>query len=85
MRGDIADVRLAEHVFAPHYAAPMPRVLASGAALRESRAADSAALASLEAGETFEVLDVTGDIAWGIAPKSGMVGYLDAAVLGAAA
>ena len=82
VRGDIADVRLAEHVFAPHYAAPLPRRLMADASLRSTRARDSAELIVLAAGETFELLDVTGDHGWGVAPKSGLVGYVDAAVLG---
>lgn len=81
VRGDLADVRLADQVFAPHYAAPMPRIVASGAALRASRAADGAVLATLAAGDRFELLDITGDVAWGVAPASGLVGYVDAAAL----
>jgi hypothetical protein len=81
VRGDIADVRLAEHVFAPHYAAPLPRVLSGETSLRESRATDSATLATLAKGETFEVLDVTGAQAWGIAPAHRLVGYIDEASL----
>lgn len=85
VRGDIADVRLAEHVFAPHYAAPLARVLVADAALRAGRAIDSAELIALPAGEPFELLDVTGGTAWGVAPASGLVGYLDASLLGPAA
>ena len=84
MRGDIADVRLAEHVFAPHYAAPLDRVLTRPADLRSARATDSASLIALAAGDAFELLDVTGDTAWGVAPASGLVGYLDADLLGPA-
>jgi hypothetical protein len=82
VRGDIADVRLAEHVFAPHYAAPLPRRVLIDAVLRAQRGADSAGLATLAVGDTFELLDVTGDSAWGVVPGSGLVGYLDAAALG---
>jgi hypothetical protein len=82
VRDDIADVRLAEHVFAPHYAAPLLRRLMNNARLLAARGADSPELAMLTAGETFELLDVTGDLGWGVAPKSGLVGYVDAAALG---
>ena len=39
MRRDLADVRLADRVFAPHYAAPMPRTISAPADLRLSAAA----------------------------------------------
>jgi len=39
---------------------------------------DSMVLAELASGETFEVLEVAGGQAWGIAPVMGLVGYCDA-------
>lgn len=82
VRGDLADVRLADHVFAPHYAAPLPRTVTAPASLRATRAKDGDILATLAPGDQFELLDVTGDLAWGVAPASGCVGYLEAAALG---
>jgi len=82
VRPDIADVRLAEYVFAPHYAAAVQRTITADTALRAARAADSETLATLAAGEPFELLDVTGGDGWGIATLHGLVGYLDAALLG---
>lgn len=82
MRPDIADVRLAGHVFAPHYAAPLVRPLTTGTVLRAGREAGAEALAQLSAGEAFELLDHTGDQAWGISAASGLVGYIDASALG---
>lgn len=82
VRPDLADVRLADRVFAPHYAQPTPRTLARQAPLRLQRSGDSEAVAVLDAGEHFELLDVTGGLAWGIAPQSGLVGYLEADALG---
>jgi hypothetical protein len=32
----------------------------------------------LPAGTAFDLLDLTGGVAWGIAPDSGTVGYVDA-------
>jgi hypothetical protein len=81
VRRDLADVRLADRVFAPHYAAPMPRTLSIPANLRESAAADSEVLASLAAGDTFEVLELAGTHAWGVAPGAGLVGYIPASAL----
>lgn len=81
VRRDLADVRLADRVFAPHYAAPMSRALATPAALRASAAIDSEVLADLAAGDVFEVLELAGNHAWGVAPGLGLVGYISAAAL----
>ena len=76
VRRDIADVRLAEYVFAPHYAEPVPQRLIRDALLREGRESNAPVLVALSADEMFELLDVTGGVAWGIAPAHGLVGYL---------
>ncbi|MDO7844334.1 SH3 domain-containing protein [Sphingomonas immobilis] len=76
MRRDLADVRLADRVFAPHYAAPVPRTLRIAEDLRHAREADSAILATLAPGDVFEVLEFAGDHAWGVAPGCGLVGYI---------
>lgn len=74
-------MRLADRVFAPHYAAPMPRMLAEAAELRLSAAPDSEVLAQLAAGDAFEVLELAGSHAWGVAPGPGLVGYIAASAL----
>ena len=84
VRRDLADVRLADRVFAPHYAAPLARTLRRAAELRVERETDSTALASLAAGDTFEVLELSGDLAWGRAPGPGLVGYVPEDALGEA-
>ncbi|GGB32970.1 hypothetical protein GCM10011380_23020 [Sphingomonas metalli] len=85
VRPDLADVRLADQVFAPHYAAPVVRRLSVDSALRADRGPEGEVLAELGAGDPFELLDVTGGIAWGTAPGVGLVGYLPAAALEPAA
>lgn len=82
-RRDLADVRLAHRVFAPHYAAPVPHVVTLAAPLRESRDPASETLAQLATGDVFEVLELSAGLAWGCAPDVGLVGYIDAAHLGA--
>ena len=82
MRRDLADVRLADRVFAPHYAAPIARKLSADTPLRLARAADSEVIAHLKAGEIFEMLELAGNLAWGVAAASGLVGYVAAAALG---
>ncbi|WP_366926576.1 SH3 domain-containing protein [Sphingomonas sp. LM7] len=81
VRRDLADIRLADRVFAPHYAAPMPRTLAAPAELRSGSAADSDVMAQLAAGDVFEVLEFAGNHAWGVAPGVGLVGYIPAVTL----
>lgn len=78
-------MRLAERVFAPHYAAPMPRTLTRGVALRASREADAEVLSQLQQGDLFEVLELAGGNAWGVAPGAGLVGYVEADALSEAA
>jgi hypothetical protein len=77
VRADIADIRLADQVFAPHYARAQSRTLAISTPLRAGRGDDAETLATLAPGDAFELLDVTGAAAWGIAPGRGLVGYLD--------
>lgn len=81
VRRDLADIRLADRVFAPHYAAPMPRSLATATPLRAGREPDSETLAQLARGDVFEVLELSGDHAWGIAPGRKLVGYIPASAL----
>ena len=85
VRPDLADVRLAERVFAPHYAAPMPREIRDAAALRAGPSRDAEVLATLRPGEMFEVLELAGINAWGVAPGIGLVGYIEATSLEALA
>ncbi len=85
VRRDLADVRLADRVFAPHYAAPMPRVVTAQTILRAGPQRDSAGLTELVIGDVFEVLELAGTHAWGVAPGPGLVGYIDAGALGTSA
>ena len=85
MRPDLADVRLADRVFAPHYAAPMPREIRDSVTLRAAPGRDSEVLATLSPGDVFEVLELAGTNAWGVAPGFALVGYIDASSLEALA
>lgn len=81
MRRDLADVRLAERVFAPHYVEPVGRRLALPATLLPAPRAEGEPLAALEVGARFELLEIAGGWAWGTAPESGLVGYIPAEAL----
>jgi hypothetical protein len=83
-RRDLADVRLADRVFAPHYALPVSYTVLAATALRDARE-HGEELAMLDTGELFEVLELSAGHAWGRAPARDLVGYVDAGHLGAAA
>jgi hypothetical protein len=83
VRPDIADIRLADRVFAPHYAQALRKTVAADALLCAARGEEAELLATLRAGEAFDLLDVTGGSAWGIAVASGLVGYVDVGKLSA--
>lgn len=72
----MADIALAGIVVASHYAAPVQCRLASDATLFEAPDPESAALASLKAGEMFDLLDDSLGWAWGYAGEDRSVGYV---------
>lgn len=83
-RADIADVRLAGVLFAPHYArAQHGSVTAPSAMLRAAPDAKARAVSQLAQGEGFETLDIAGGWAWGRCLHDDYVGYLRADALGA--
>ena len=83
VRGDLADVRLANRVFAPHYAQPISCTVCRATPLF-SRPDGAEAVAALNPGDVFELLELAGNHGWGIAPGAGLVGYCDRAALGLA-
>ena len=79
VRGDLAHIGLAGRCFVPHYAAPQPRVvMPGGASLHVAPDSSSRELCAMLEGESFEVLDVTGDWAWGCLSLDGPTGYVRA-------
>lgn len=77
VRRDIADVALADRVFAPHYAKPLVHGCARAAApLLAEPDAGATAVSELLHGEDFAVLDVAGGFAWGYCCHDHYVGYV---------
>ncbi len=77
LRGDLAHIALAGMYFVPHYAVPQPRsVMPGGAALLAEPNESAEELCVLLEGDSFEVLDVTGQWAWGCLSAEGPVGYV---------
>ncbi|WBO21084.1 C40 family peptidase [Sphingomonas abietis] len=83
VRKDVADVALADRVFAPHYALPLLHSgLEAVTPMRAAPAHDATAVSELLGGEGFAVVDASGDWAWGFSSHDGYVGYVPADLLG---
>ncbi len=72
-------MRVADRVFAPHYAAPLPHPVIADAAV--SAVKDGGVVGTIHAGDVFEVLEITAAHAWGVA-ADGIVGFVPLASLG---
>ncbi|CAN5249998.1 C40 family peptidase [soil metagenome] len=76
-RGDLADVSLAGVLFSAHYARAIEMsCVVAGAMVHEAGAAASVCVTQLLRGESFHVLDVTAEWAWGFCGHDGYVGYV---------
>lgn len=85
MRKDIADVALADRVFAPHYARPLIHgCTAAATPMRAAPGHGATAVSELLKGEGFAVVDSSGDWAWGYSLHDGYVGYVAIDALGLA-
>ncbi|MBV9840889.1 MAG: C40 family peptidase [Sphingomonadaceae bacterium] len=84
IRPDLVDLRLADRVLSAHYAAPIERVCTTVAAVMRGRpSADAPAVSELLMGERFQLLEISGDWAWGYSAHDDYVGYLPRKALGA--
>lgn len=83
IRGDLADIKLAGKLFAPHYAVPMLRTgVAPVTEIHAEPHLSSMPVSSLMHGEEFAVLDIAGEWAWGYCLHDNYLGYLRFADLG---
>ncbi|MGN6374931.1 MAG: SH3 domain-containing protein [Sphingomonas sp.] len=76
VRADLADVRLADRVFAPHYASPMAMIALADTPILADRRTTAEALDTLAAGDVFDVLEVTASYSWGQRRRDRLVGYV---------
>jgi cell wall-associated NlpC family hydrolase len=79
VRRDLADIRMADRVFAPHYAVPVRRCV--GAVVPLTVTAGGDALSQLLPGEPFDVLEFTSTHGWGRSPIDGAVGFVERGLL----
>lgn len=73
---------LAGRVIASHYALPLPMTLAHPASLHQAANEESPAIAELQSGAAFELLDDSLGWAWGYAGEERLVGYVRSGALG---
>jgi hypothetical protein len=76
VRGDLAHIRLAGQCFVPHYAVPMTHRARSATMLLREPQDGAEIVAALAQGAMFEVLDISGNWAWGQLGEDGAVGYV---------
>lgn len=74
VRGDLADVALADRVFAPHYAKSCAFALIADTKLRVGPSPEADIVVDLSMGDRFDLLDINGGWAWG--RSTGKVGYV---------
>ena len=84
VRRDLADIALADRVFAQHYVVPMARTLSRKSEVHLSPRGDAEVIAILDVGATFHVLDIGRDWAWGHGATGSSVGYIATAALASA-
>lgn len=83
VRRDIADIALADRVFAPHYAMPLTHsCLATAVAMRAAPTDSATPVSQLLRGERFAVVDSSGGWAWGYSLHDRYVGYVPVDMLG---
>lgn len=77
VRGDLADVSLAGTLFSAHYARAVEMTcVLPGAMVLANGSIGAEAVTQLLRGESFHVLDVTAEWAWGFCGHDGYVGYV---------
>lgn len=82
VRGDLADIALAEKIFVPHYARPMEMTcIVDETSLLASSEPGSEPIGTLAKGDAFMAIDLAGGWAWGFKVDDHLVGYVDLAAL----
>ena len=81
LRRDLADIALADRVFAQHYVEPMAFGVARAAVIHQLPRQDSKSVGTIAAGHSFHVLDIGRDWAWGRCAAAGCVGYVETSAL----
>lgn len=80
-RRDLADIALADQVFAQHYAEPVVMHATLDTKLHDAPADDARCVAALAVGDAFAVFELGERWSWGRCRDGGCVGYVDTAAL----
>jgi hypothetical protein len=80
VRRDLAEIAVADRVFAQHYVEPMLHHLTRDSIVHRRPADDAEARGNLIAGDAFHVLDLGHEWAWGRG-DNGPVGYVEVSAL----
>ncbi|WP_419815943.1 C40 family peptidase [Glacieibacterium sp.] len=84
IRADLADIRLADRIVAPHFSAGVDlAAILPETPVRAAGSASSIAVSTLLYGETFTVFDRTPEWMWGQCGVDGYVGWVAASALAA--
>jgi hypothetical protein len=81
VRRDLAEIAVADRVFAQHYAEPMAIVALEQAVIYAQPRLDSAEVGHLAVGDRFDILDIGKDWAWGRTVAPGGIGYVAVSAL----
>lgn len=81
VRRDLAEITVADRIFAQHYVEPMAVKLHNAATVYARPDTHSDPVATLKAGDAFYLIDLGHEWAWGRGDASGTIGYVAALVL----
>ena len=81
VRRDLADIALADVVFAQHYAEPLTMRSTTSATVHASPAVDAPVVAALAVDDGFAVLELNDAWSWGRCCDGGCVGYVETSAL----
>lgn len=84
VRRDLAEIAVADRIFAQHYVEPMPHRLTRNAIVHRRPDISADPRGDLKAGDAFYVLDLGQEWAWGRG-EAGPVGYVQVSALARAA
>ena len=81
VRRDLAEIAVADRIFAQHYVEPMAVTLLAAAIIHARPDPDSDPVATLAAGDAFHLIDLGHEWAWGRGDTLGTIGYIAASAL----
>lgn len=81
VRRDLAEIAVADRIFAQHYVEPMAVKLCAVATVYARPDTNSDPVTTLAAGDAFHLIDLGHEWAWGRGDALGTIGYVAASAL----